>query len=224
MTHQSSRDATPARAGDTGAAAPQGGGQSGAGQDGGGQGAGGRDGGVQSGAGRIGEGLPGDQSRRGGGQNGGAQGEDWPGGGGPGGGRDGDEGRMTVYFDGSCPLCTIEIDHYRRQRGAGGLAFVDASGPASDLGPGLARAAALGRFHVRLADGRLVSGARAFVAIWDALPGWRRAAWLARRPGVIHLLEVGYRLFLPLRPLLARAAARLGARPAAGRPGRSGRT
>ena len=70
-----------------------------------------------------------------------------------------------------------------------------------------------------LADGRLLSGARAFVAIWETLPAWRRLAVLARLPGIISLLEGGYRLFLPVRPLMSRIAAVLGARPRGGAAG-----
>ena len=55
---------------------------------------------------------------------------------------------LTVYFDGSCPLCTLEIDHYKRQSGAQKLCFVDASS-SPDLGSDLPRETALGRFHVR---------------------------------------------------------------------------
>jgi len=120
---------------------------------------------------------------------------------------------LTVYFDGSCALCSVEIGHYARQRGAQGLCFVDASTPGAQTGDGLSRDAALQRFHVRRADGQLVSGARAFVAIWETLPAWKALARLARLPGVIMLLEGSYRLFLPVRPLLSRIAAGLGARP-----------
>jgi predicted DCC family thiol-disulfide oxidoreductase YuxK len=122
------------------------------------------------------------------------------------------EPTLSVYFDGSCPLCSAEIGVYTRQRGADTVCFVDASSPGVEIGSDLPREAALKRFHVRLADGRLVSGARAFVTIWETLPDWRPLARVARLPGVISVLEVGYRLFLPVRPLLSRIAAALGAR------------
>lgn len=121
---------------------------------------------------------------------------------------------LTVYFDGSCPLCTAEIGHYAACRGAERLRFVDVSAPGADPGPGLSPEEALRRFHVRWADGRLLSGASGFAAIWGLLPGWRLAARIAALPGVLRLLELGYRAVLPLRPALSRLAARLGARPA----------
>lgn len=122
------------------------------------------------------------------------------------------EARLTVYFDGACPLCSLEIGHYAGQEGAEQIAFVDAAAAGCDTGPGLGRDAALARFHARLPDGTLVSGARAFVAVWETLPRWRWAARVARVPGVMALLEGAYRAFLPVRPALSRLAGRLGAR------------
>jgi predicted DCC family thiol-disulfide oxidoreductase YuxK len=116
---------------------------------------------------------------------------------------------LTVYYDGACPLCRAEIGHYRRQAGAQEIRFLDASDEGTDLPPGLSRDAALGRFHVRAADGDLVSGAAAFRLVWQALPRWRPAARLAALPGVLPLLEAGYRLFLPVRPHVARLYGRL---------------
>jgi len=117
-----------------------------------------------------------------------------------------------VYFDGSCPLCTFEIGHYASQAGGDRLNFVDVSQERPDLGSDLSADAAMRRFHVRLSDGRLLSGARAFVAIWNTLPRWRWAARIAQIPGATWALEGAYRLFLPVRPVMSMLAARLGAR------------
>ncbi len=62
----------------------------------------------------------------------------------------------------------------------------------------------MARFHVGVADGRVLSGAAAFVAVWAQLPKWRWAARAASLPGALAALELGYRMFLPLRPLLSR--------------------
>ena len=127
----------------------------------------------------------------------------------------------TVYFDGSCPLCTYEINHYASCRGGNRLNFIDVSKDDAVLGSNLVSADAMRRFHVRLSNGDLVSGARAFLVVWASLPGWRWLSNVARVPGVPHFLELVYLLFLPLRPALSKLAARFGARPA--NSGKSGR-
>lgn len=116
---------------------------------------------------------------------------------------------LTVYFDGSCPLCRAEIDHYRKQIGAEKLRFLDVSQADQLLQPDLERHTAMSRFHVRRSDGQLISGAAAFVSIWRHLPRWRWAALIAELPGIMTLLEHGYRLFLPVRPALAWAFRKL---------------
>lgn len=116
--------------------------------------------------------------------------------------------QLTVYYDGSCPLCRAEIGHYQRQRGADAICFRDVAGEAPPE-PDLPQAVAMARFHVRRSDGTLVSGAAGFVEVWKTLPRWRWAARLAGLPGVLWLLEAGYRGFLPVRPYLSRLVARL---------------
>jgi len=115
---------------------------------------------------------------------------------------------LTIYFDGSCPLCRAEIAHYRRQEGATKLCFRDVSQP-DGIDPDLAREQAMARFHVRRSDGQIVSGAAAFVSIWSLLPRWRWAARIATLPYMMALLEGGYRLFLPARPALSWAFGRV---------------
>lgn len=111
---------------------------------------------------------------------------------------------LTVYFDGSCPLCQAEISHYRKQAGASHLHFCDVSQANQALEPDLQRTEVMSRFHVRRSDGQLVSGAGAFVGMWQLLPRWRWAARMAALPGMMLLLEGAYRLFLLARPTMAR--------------------
>ncbi len=116
---------------------------------------------------------------------------------------------MTVYFDGACPLCRAEIGYYQNQNGAEFIEFSDVSANDSALPDGLTRAQAMARFHVRNADGDLLSGAAAFVHIWRTLPGWRRAARIASLPGAMTVMEFGYVSFLRVRPLISKFFGRL---------------
>ena len=115
--------------------------------------------------------------------------------------------RLTVYFDGSCPLCRREIAMYRRLPAADALCWVDVS-TAQALGEGLSCEAAMRRFHVRDAQGRLFSGGAAFARLWRCLPGWRLLGVCFSWPPLSAVLELAYRAFLPLRPGLQRLVQR----------------
>lgn len=113
-------------------------------------------------------------------------------------------GKLTVLYDGACPLCRREIAVYQGLQADAPVCFADVSDPATELPAMTPRDQLLARFHVRHADGRLDSGAAAFVALWARLPGWRVLAWLARLPGVLWVMERVYRGFLRVRPVLQR--------------------
>jgi predicted DCC family thiol-disulfide oxidoreductase YuxK len=109
------------------------------------------------------------------------------------------QGKMTVYYDGECPICSIEIGHYRRCRGSDAVEFVDIADAAIVPPHDLARDVALARFHVRSPDGLLVSGAAGFVMLWRHLPGRRWLGLIASNRVILRLLEWGYLRFLPIR-------------------------
>ncbi len=113
--------------------------------------------------------------------------------------------RLTVFYDGGCPLCLKEVSFYRRRRGADAIAWVDVSeGTGGDITPGLSRCDALARFHVQEADGRLQNGAAAFIALWTALPSFSLAGRLASWAPVTWVLEQAYTQFLKVRPAIQR--------------------
>jgi predicted DCC family thiol-disulfide oxidoreductase YuxK len=119
-----------------------------------------------------------------------------------------DTGELTVLYDGACPLCRREIEIYRGLAPIEPVVFADISVASAALPAGTTREQLLARFHVRHADGRFESGARAFLALWKSLPGWRWLAKLRSIPGMTTLLEGAYRLFLTIRPGLQRLARR----------------
>ena len=112
--------------------------------------------------------------------------------------------KSTVYFDGSCPLCRAEIEYYRRKDQGGAFCFVDIAETGAVTPEGITQQRAMERFHVRTRDGRVLSGAAAFVEVWTQLPKWRWAARAASMPGALAALELGYRMFLPVRPFISR--------------------
>ena len=129
---------------------------------------------------------------------------------------------LTVLYDGNCPLCRREIGVYQgltplanlkagAQGDAPSLRFCDVSSPHTALPAGGTQADYMARFHVQQANGQVLSGAAAFVALWRVLPGWRWLARAASLPGATPLLEVFYRAFLTVRPTMQRAARAFGA-------------
>ena len=113
---------------------------------------------------------------------------------------------LTVWFDDGCPLCRREIALMRRLAPPGAIRFVAVDDGLADCP--VDRAALLARFHA-LEDGRLLSGAAAFAAMWRAIPRLRPLGLVARNPLILSGLERLYIAFLRLRPKLQRWAARL---------------
>ena len=118
----------------------------------------------------------------------------------------------TVYYDGNCPLCQREIAFYQRRQGSDSIHWHDVSQTGLTAGD-LTRGDALRRFHVRRTDGTLVSGARAFAELLKTMPTLRWLGLALAVPPVSWLAELGYRAFLPVRPLLHRVLGQSAVRP-----------
>ena len=103
--------------------------------------------------------------------------------------------RTTMFYDGGCPICSREVEHYRRMDREGRVEWADI-----DADPGVARSIgltyeeAMARLHVRDRSGKVLSGAWAFAAVWDELPYYR---WLARLLRALRLLPVINLAYIP---------------------------
>ena len=113
--------------------------------------------------------------------------------------------QLTVFFDGSCPLCLREIALYRRLTPLRPVKWLDVSQEDPQIhGIGLSQCDAMRRFHVMDSQGSLYSGAAAFTELWRNYRGWRIIGQIFSLPGLRHLAEGMYRLFLIIRPLIQR--------------------
>lgn len=116
---------------------------------------------------------------------------------------------VTVFYDGACPLCQREIAFYRDLRGADTIDWVNVANCNDENIPAnVSRTQLLGRFHIQMADQSVESGAAAFVEIWKKLPAFQPFARLARLPGAMPVLELGYTLFLKFRPTIQKLVSR----------------
>ena len=108
---------------------------------------------------------------------------------------------LTVFFDGSCPICSKEINFYKMRAGAENLSWVDVSDEEIPIPiQNRSREELMARFHVLSSSGELVSGGAAFAELWASLPAFKIFGKFFKLPVLRFLIDVGYDIFLTLRP------------------------
>ena len=101
--------------------------------------------------------------------------------------------KITLLYDGGCPLCSKEIQHYKRIDKSDLINWVDiTSDPKalSDLGLNLTETMRL--IHAVTVDGNKLIGVYAFLAVWERLTGYRWLAFLIRATKTARLLDWVY--------------------------------
>jgi predicted DCC family thiol-disulfide oxidoreductase YuxK len=107
--------------------------------------------------------------------------------------------KITIWYDGKCPLCMREISLMRWLDRRGDIQFINAADETAACP--LDRSLLLERLHAQEGD-VMLSGAAAFAAMWRAIPVLRPLGLLARNRFVLRALERLYLLFLRYRPFL----------------------
>lgn len=109
---------------------------------------------------------------------------------------------LVVYYDGLCPLCSREINHYRKRAPVGSIEFVDIAVDGFDATKhGLDPVRVNRHFHVKEGE-RLHVGVDGFRALWQVIPGFRWMRSITGLPGVYQGSKVLYAIFARLRPYL----------------------
>ena len=118
---------------------------------------------------------------------------------------------LQIFYDGSCRVCSAEMNVYRAQNPQNRLQFIDISSAefrAEDFGK--TRQEFMAQLHVQDAEGVFTTGLDAFVSIWQAYPAGSRQRLLSALvglPGIELCSRLGYRLFARYRHLLPKRSA-----------------
>jgi uncharacterized protein (TIGR01777 family) len=102
---------------------------------------------------------------------------------------------QSVYYNGACPVCRIEMNHYARrcQTAAVPVTFIDSSLRYDGLAEyGLRREHLERRLYLKSANGQIVSGVAALTRLWAGTPGYRWLSMVVSLPVVRPLAEVLY--------------------------------
>lgn len=117
--------------------------------------------------------------------------------------------RLSVWYDGACPLCRREIRLMQWLDWRDAIRFTDIAGAgAGSLDCSVDTRDLASRLHAR-EDSEMLDGAAAFAAMWRAIPVLRPLGLAARNPVVLAVLERLYGGFLTIRPGLQRVVRRI---------------
>ena len=100
-----------------------------------------------------------------------------------------------IYFNGECPLCNAEMTHYARlcADAQPGFQFIAAAQQPDALARcGLRQEHLERRVYLRCADGSILSGMPALMALWSTMPRYR---WLSRLVGLPLLRSLAVTLY-----------------------------
>lgn len=98
--------------------------------------------------------------------------------------------KTIMFYDNGCPICRREVAHYQRLDRAHRVRWVDICEDKEILKDyGLNESDAMARLHAIDSDGRMVKGAWAFAAVWEALPRYRYLAKLLQNLRLLPLLN-----------------------------------
>ena len=95
-----------------------------------------------------------------------------------------------VYFNNSCSVCRMEINHYKKFNEK--LGWIDVTNnKQAQKETAKSSAELIRRLHVEQ-DGKIYQGIDAFLIVWSRLPKYRWLYKLVKTPGIYHASYIAY--------------------------------
>ena len=100
---------------------------------------------------------------------------------------------MKLFFNNSCSICRSEINVYKKQ-GIKQLEWVDiTNNKNAEADTKKTNKDLLRRLHVK-SDGKIYSGAEAFIVLWNKIPKFKFLGKLLSTPIVFHIFSIIYEI------------------------------
>jgi predicted DCC family thiol-disulfide oxidoreductase YuxK len=101
--------------------------------------------------------------------------------------------KLTLFYDGSCPICSWEKHSLMRRDRRGLLGFIDIQSPEFDpVIYGLTKEVLMGRMHGLTNDGRMIVGVEALIESYRAVGWWWAYLPLSIVPSWLANLAYGW--------------------------------
>lgn len=95
-----------------------------------------------------------------------------------------------VYFNNSCSVCRMEINHYKKFNEK--LGWIDVTNnKEAQKETAKSSAELIRRLHAEQ-DGKIYQGIDAFLIVWSRLPKYRWLYKLVKTPGIYHASYIAY--------------------------------
>ena len=100
---------------------------------------------------------------------------------------------MKVYYNESCSICRAEINLYKKQK-SDNIEWVDiTNNKQAEMETLKDDKTLLRRLHVKEGE-KIISGAKAFLMVWNKLPKYRFLYQILKLPVIFHIFSFGYEI------------------------------
>ena len=100
---------------------------------------------------------------------------------------------MKIFFNNSCSICRSEINVYKKQ-GIEQLEWVDiTNNKDAERDTKKTDKDLLRRLHVK-SDGKIYSGAEAFIVLWKRIPKFKLLSKILSTPVIFHIFSITYEI------------------------------
>ena len=115
------------------------------------------------------------------------------------------EQKLKIFYDGLCIICRTEIKAYEKWDKQGKLELVDISHPQfSAEAEGLETKLVQKYLHIKMPDGRILTGVDTFIAVWKTLDIFKLLTKVAENSIGRKFFDLGYPVFVIARPYIPR--------------------